>query len=51
MLDDLLDFTRTRLDRALLGTPRDDNMGGTMLHVVEELRANNPSAPFGLGSA
>lgn len=44
MLDDLLDFTRTRLGKSLPVTLREGNMGETMLHVVEELRAYHPSS-------
>jgi signal transduction histidine kinase len=44
MLDDLVDFTSTRLGKILSVTIREGDMGETVSHVVSELRARHPSA-------
>lgn len=46
MLDDLLDFTRTRLGGALSHQRRWSDLGPPLLHTVEELRALNPLLPI-----
>jgi signal transduction histidine kinase len=43
MLDDLLDFTSTRLGNTLAVSLRDGDMGETVGHVVNELRLRHPS--------
>ncbi|MEH3087074.1 MAG: HAMP domain-containing sensor histidine kinase [Xylophilus ampelinus] len=44
MVDDLIDFTRTRLGRSLPVAPIDGDLGETAAQVVEELRGRHPHA-------
>ena len=46
MLDDLLDFTRTRLGRTLPAKLREGNLGETVSQVVDELRAHHSDVTF-----